>query len=737
MFKFYGLKPTLNNAVNVGLRSLNAVRRPARGAAVWLILLSAGISQHGSAANFKPQKNHSWFEKTETIFDATIDINAATIAQLRGLGGFSISPNGKHLAFIAYEPNVDSNSFDSRWFVTDLSDGGLVSEVGDAGKDELFDWNTRLNHARGLRSPAVNWSARPKWSPQGESFLYLKQTDDQVQIWQSFVDGAPSRQVTFSKGDVIDFEWSNDGNLILFSTYATREELLSTQEADARSGFRVDAETRWSYLHHQPYRPIYELLPEGPLEWEIRVGTFTAKPRETSTPNPPGLVPSYRVRFVELDIEKSIDQIRGGQRRVLIDGPGDSTIECSFSECEGYILSLGSERAWLDEDGQFVLFWTRDPESYELDLLRWNFGSQTIERLLRTRDLYSKCDLKNDLLYCLRKGPTQTNQLVSIHLVTGEPEVVVDPNPDWKGFRQGRVQYLNWSVDEFQARGILFLPPDHNGSDPVPLVVNGYGLTDSLEADGGVHCPTHAMASEGLAVLLYEWDPAPLPIAQSRDQMSKTYWTSQYTGTVPAGSTPFKLIQEIVRRLDAERTIDSSKVGICGFSNGMNPAAYGLINSDLFSAASLAWVRWNPSAYYLPAPNLGADILKAAGMFNPIEDQPTIGMAALSLSLNANHVDAPILVQASVSEYYSAMQSEALRRFHDAGKPMEMFVFPNELHTFFHPAHVYSRYKRNIQWFDYWLNGNEAVDPIDADQYERWSTMGMAAGEERASTATE
>ncbi|MEE8294538.1 MAG: prolyl oligopeptidase family serine peptidase, partial [Sphingomonadales bacterium] len=58
-----------------------------------------------------------------------------------------------------------------------------------------------------------------------------------------------------------------------------------------------------------------------------------------------------------------------------------------------------------------------------------------------------------------------------------------------------------------------------------------------------------------------------------------------------------------------------------------------------------------------------------------------------------------------------------------AGKPVEMVIYPDERHVKWQPAHKYMVYSRNLDWFNFWLQGIEDPDPAKAEQYLRWREL--------------
>ena len=93
----------------------------------------------------------------------------------------------------------------------------------------------------------------------------------------------------------------------------------------------------------------------------------------------------------------------------------------------------------------------------------------------------------------------------------------------------------------------------------------------------------------------------------------------------------------------------------------------------------------------------------------------------ISLSVNAENMDTPLLIQVADSELLTAAETfTTLRAFQ---KPVEMHVFPQEFHVKVQPAHKAAVYKRNVQWFKFWLQNVEDPDPVDQDQYARWRRL--------------
>nr|WP_285236604.1 prolyl oligopeptidase family serine peptidase [Sphingobium sp. BHU LFT2] len=72
-----------------------------------------------------------------------------------------------------------------------------------------------------------------------------------------------------------------------------------------------------------------------------------------------------------------------------------------------------------------------------------------------------------------------------------------------------------------------------------------------------------------------------------------------------------------------------------------------------------------------------------------------------ALSVNAARIDTPILMQLADSEYLYAL--ETIHALEGEGKPVEAYIFPDERHIKWQPAHRLAIYERNLAWFERWL----------------------------------
>ncbi len=93
----------------------------------------------------------------------------------------------------------------------------------------------------------------------------------------------------------------------------------------------------------------------------------------------------------------------------------------------------------------------------------------------------------------------------------------------------------------------------------------------------------------------------------------------------------------------------------------------------------------------------------------------------LSPVLNADHINAPLLMNAADSEFITDLA--LFTSLQELRKPVELFIYANELHFKNQPKHRYEIYERNLDWFRFWLQDQEDPNPEKAEQFARWREL--------------
>lgn len=91
------------------------------------------------------------------------------------------------------------------------------------------------------------------------------------------------------------------------------------------------------------------------------------------------------------------------------------------------------------------------------------------------------------------------------------------------------------------------------------------------------------------------------------------------------------------------------------------------------------------------------------------------------MSMNAEKIVTPILENGSDTEYLIYLST--YRSLRDIGKPIELYIYPNELHVRNQPKHRLEIYQRNLDWFRFWLKDEQDGEVSKTEQYRRWRLL--------------
>ena len=143
------------------------------------------------------------------------------------------------------------------------------------------------------------------------------------------------------------------------------------------------------------------------------------------------------------------------------------------------------------------------------------------------------------------------------------------------------------------------------------------------------------------------------------------------------------------------------------------------MHSELVSVASVASPQFEPTTYWFN--NIrGREhrrILRQVWDLGSPDETPE-QWRLLSPALNVDRIRAPLLFQ--LAEQESRYAIEFFARLSNSATPTELYVFPDEPHIKVQPRHRLAVYRRNVDWFRFWLQDYEDPDAAKAEQYRRW-----------------
>lgn len=635
----------------------------------------------------------------------------------------AVSPDGRQVAFVISQADPATNSYCRGLVVLPLRSGASPRLVDRGG--ELI---TIIQPFRGLfrKTGAVD-VVQPIWSPDGHWIAYLRRDHDVTQVWRARADGGGAASLTHSNVDVEALAWSRDGQRIIFASRPGIIAMRRQYEAEGSSGWRYDAR----FLPHVSNRPqLRASIPRQIFVADPGTGAISPAtpadaaqlPRESTpgVPQPPVAIASDGRRA--WTAHESASPVSPLRLRAM-DQRG-ATITCRTHSCAGRIVGLW----WRPGERELVFLHREGWNDGQMGLYRWRPGAGDPRRVLLTDDVLNGCTPAGAYLVCTRENSVTPRRIALVDPRTGAVQDLFDLNPEFARLRIGHVERLYWKNSfGLKAWGDLVLPPDWTPGHKLPLVVVQYHSDGFLRGGTGDDYPIFAFAAHGFAVLSFERPPdvadafPNLKTFEEINAVDQKDWAERRSQL----SAILIGVQQVIDRGIA----DPTRIGITGLSDGASSVRFALINSTMFAAAAISTCCVDPHTAMTYGGIAWADANRAIGWPQASADNRAFWQP-YSLALNAARIDTPLLMQLADSEYLLALETFTALR--ENGKPVEMYVFPNETHAKWQPAHRLAVYRRNLDWFDFWLRRVENPDPAKADQYPRWRAMRKRLGQRSA-----
>ena len=195
-----------------------------------------------------------------------------------------------------------------------------------------------------------------------------------------------------------------------------------------------------------------------------------------------------------------------------------------------------------------------------------------------------------------------------------------------------------------------------------------------------------------------------------------------FENTLQTMQWPIDGMTVTVKKLVDSGMVDPAKVGITGASMGAALVAHAISHAASFTVGiESGGGAFDPDLYFTLPDHIRTGYVNRYGLGAPAEGEWIPKWQRISTSLNAQRIHAPLLINAADSEYVLDMQLVTTLR--DAQKPVELFIYADELHLKIQPKHRYEIYERNLDWFKFWFQGLEDPSPDKTEQYRRWEKL--------------
>ena len=625
---------------------------------------------------------------------------------------FTISPDGTQIAVQLRRADPVANDYCLALVVVDLREKNAPRVIDLGGK--LIRWSSD-NLGRADVPTGIPFPIAPIWLPDGRSLLFLKQAGGVAQVWRAFLDGRGSIELTKSPSDIVALKLASDGKTLFYANKESLDQAKSDLTREALRGFHYD--DRFSPTTGP--RP----LPEPPTRLSIfRLDLVTGFTSFATGAD------AERFRASALDIlpgEPALSQRGTKAERVKPDG-GDSgaafieindtdgrRVQCRAAACKDALPKI-----WWSQDGNHIRFMRYEGWGQSLTgFYEWLPGKAAPRRIMVSPDRFLGCQAYGDDLLCAQEASNRPRFISRINFRQGTSRTIFDPNPEFSKLKLGTVERLQWkNAYGMEAYGDLVLPPGYRAGVQLPLIITQYRTRGFLRGATGDEVPIQAFVGRGYAVLSTE-RPRPVPgpaadlTAKARENSDLEIFTDR--------KNVLSSIEAAIDILDKRQLIDKSRIGITGLSDGSSTVQYAAAQGRPFAAASVSGCCWERSQDALLGPGISEDF-RAAG-WPALNRKAETFWSNISLVDNAAKVPFPILFQTSDDEYLMALESYTALRA--VGIPTDLYVFEDEHHNKWQPAHRLAVYERNLDWFDFWLKGVLPSNGIRRQEASRWGAM--------------
>jgi dipeptidyl aminopeptidase/acylaminoacyl peptidase len=369
----------------------------------------------------------------------------------------------------------------------------------------------------------------------------------------------------------------------------------------------------------------------------------------------------------------------------------------------------------LEEDKAFQadsLHWDR--RANQLVIVPASVPGGPTVALRKENGKWTKLDISNagawtdtPLLVTLDEDMNTPPKLAATDPRTHQKAILLDLNPQFRNLNFGRVDVVHWkSKDGDEASGELYYPPDYVAGKRYPLVIQTHAFCPKcfwIDGPWGTAYAAQPLAGHGFVVLqMYQGKV---------EEIMKRFDTAD---EAPHSA---ELYEAAIDSLNEAGIIDKNRVGLTGFSRTVYHVLHALTHSRYrFAAATVAD---------------GADFGYADCVFFA-HAQPECekkngglpygaslaGWRKMAANFNLDKITAPLLLQSILAPLSEWEVYSGLRWLQ---KPTELLNFyPEGVHGLVKPGQRMTSQQTTVDWFCFWIKGEEDPDPTKADQYDRW-----------------
>jgi dipeptidyl aminopeptidase/acylaminoacyl peptidase len=293
----------------------------------------------------------------------------------------------------------------------------------------------------------------------------------------------------------------------------------------------------------------------------------------------------------------------------------------------------------------------------------------------------------------------------------GRRAMLLDLNPQFNELKFAKVEEVKWKcTDGHEVKGGLYYPLNYDTGKRYPLVIQTHQWNSTrFWIDGPWTTAFAAQPLAGREIMVL--------------QVDESY---QDLNTPKEVDREVASIEAAVDYLDEKGTIDRNRVGVIGFSRTCLFVKYVLTHSRYkFAAASTT--DGVDGGYFQWIQEVNADAIWGPYQEGLYDGALPYGQGLRkwmdrSPGFNLDRVDTPLLVTA-LNPSSALFEWEWFAGLSRLGKPVQMVVLEDGDHILQKPSDRMISQEGNVDWFCFWLKGEEDPDPIKTEQYARWREL--------------
>jgi dipeptidyl aminopeptidase/acylaminoacyl peptidase len=649
------------------------------------------------------------------------------VISLRSIGGVTISPDGRHVAFTVQTTDWNDNRYDTEIW---LSKNG----------SSPFQ----------LTATPKNSSTNPAFSPDNHWIAFLADRGNKNQIHVIRVDGGEAKVITKEEEGISNFQWHPGGKSILFSK-PEKEDKAKKDREKKYGGFETDdREYTLTHLWQVDFapdlldpseQPCYETTDslkakagciELPKAKRITEGKFTVTAFEVA---PDGTRVAFSHQpdpLIHSFIKSDISVVDIGTRAItpLVTNPGPDALEdwspdskeilfttnlsdttsnfYTNSKLFAVALANRAVRALakdLDEDlggfawnktGIYSSVWNKtNRHLYKVDPATGNHSVA----LSTPHQIYgfSFSDDGSRLAFAGRNGD-ELNEIFVVSPHDWRPHKLTNMTGQISGWNVAQSEVIQWkSKDGATIEGVLHKPQNYDPAKKYPLLVIIHG------GPTGIDTPTPV---PGYVYPVLQWLDKGCLVLRPNYRGSAGYGEAFRSLNVKnLGVGDMWDVMSGIDYLDKRGIIDKSRMGSMGWSQGGYISAFLTTNTDAFKAISVGAGISNWMTYYVNTDihPFTRQYLKATPWSDEMIYKKTSPMT------NINKAKTPTLIQHGEFDRRVPIANayELLQGLRDRKVPTELVVYKGFGHGITKPKERLAATLHNWQWFNKYVWGDD------------------------------